>query len=39
VATPDQTDEPRNRRADYILSDDPPQLKSEGFRPSWKRVN
>jgi outer membrane protein OmpA-like peptidoglycan-associated protein len=39
VATPDQTDEPRNRRADYILADDPPPLKAEGFKPAWKRVN
>jgi outer membrane protein OmpA-like peptidoglycan-associated protein len=39
VATPDQTDEPRNRRADYILADDPPPMKSIGFKPAWKRVN
>jgi outer membrane protein OmpA-like peptidoglycan-associated protein len=39
VQTPDQTDEPRNRRADYILADDPPPLKAEGFKPAWKRVN
>lgn len=39
VATPDQTDEPRNRRADYILADDPPQLRAESFKPAWKRVN
>jgi outer membrane protein OmpA-like peptidoglycan-associated protein len=39
VSTPDQTDEPRNRRADYILADDPPPLKAVGFKPAWKRVN
>ncbi len=39
VATPDQTDEPRNRRADYILADDPPPLSAVGFKPAWKRVN
>ena len=39
VATPDQTDEPRNRRADYILADDPPPMKTVGFKPAWKRVN
>ncbi len=39
VSTPDQTDEPRNRRADYILADDPPPLNAVGFKPAWKRVN
>ncbi len=39
VSTPDQTDEPRNRRADYILADDPPPLKAVGFKPAWKHVN
>ena len=39
VATPDQTDEPRNRRADYIIADDAPPMKSTGFRPGWKRIN
>jgi outer membrane protein OmpA-like peptidoglycan-associated protein len=39
VQTPDETDEPRNRRADYILADDPPSMKSTGFKPGWKRVN
>lgn len=38
VATPDETDEPRNRRVDYILGLDEPVLKSTGFRPSWKRI-
>jgi len=39
VATPDQTDEPKNRRADYILADDAPPMKGTGFKPSWKRIN
>lgn len=39
VATPDQTDEPKNRRADYILADDAPPIQGTGFRPSWKRIN
>ena len=38
VQTPDQTDEARNRRADYILADDAPPLRSTGFRPTWKRI-
>lgn len=41
VKTPDDTDEPRNRRVDYILSIDEPRLASAApasFRPSWKRV-
>lgn len=42
VETPDDTDEPRNRRVDYILSIDEPTLRpthgAAGFRPSWKRV-
>jgi len=38
VPTPDNTDEVRNRRADYILSVEDPSLKSTGFRPSWKRL-
>jgi outer membrane protein OmpA-like peptidoglycan-associated protein len=39
VRTPDNTDEPRNRRADYILSDEPPAFKTtSGFRPGWKRI-
>jgi outer membrane protein OmpA-like peptidoglycan-associated protein len=38
VKTPDEVDEPRNRRADYILSVDEPVFKSTGVRPSWNRV-
>jgi outer membrane protein OmpA-like peptidoglycan-associated protein len=39
VKTADQVDEPRNRRVDYILSDDEPSMKTTGFRPAWKRIN
>lgn len=39
VQTPDETDEPRNRRADYIIADDAPPLKAVGFKPAWKRIN
>jgi hypothetical protein len=39
VPTPDETDEPRNRRADYIIADEPPPVKSTGFRLGWKHVN
>ena len=35
VKTADQVDEPRNRRADYILSLDPPKLPASG---SWKGI-
>ncbi len=35
VKTGDQVDEPRNRRADYILSLDPPKLPASG---SWKGI-
>jgi outer membrane protein OmpA-like peptidoglycan-associated protein len=36
VATPDGTDEPRNRRVDYILSVEDPVLRATDFRPAWK---
>ncbi len=40
VQTPDETDEPRNRRADYIIADDAPPMKGTGgFKPGWKHVN
>ena len=40
VQTPDQTDEPRNRRADYIIADDaPPMQGTGGFKPAWRRIN
>ena len=38
VATPDNTDEPRNRRVDYILSVEDPTLKATEFQPVWKLV-
>jgi outer membrane protein OmpA-like peptidoglycan-associated protein len=38
VGTADNVDEPKNRRADYILGDDPPPMKTTGFRPVWKRI-
>jgi outer membrane protein OmpA-like peptidoglycan-associated protein len=38
VATPDQTDEPRNRRVEYILGVESPPLKAVGFRPAWKTL-
>jgi outer membrane protein OmpA-like peptidoglycan-associated protein len=38
IATPDNTDEPRNRRADYILSVEDPVLRATDFRPVWKTL-
>jgi outer membrane protein OmpA-like peptidoglycan-associated protein len=38
VSTADGVDEPRNRRVDYILSNDEPMMKTNGFRPAWKRI-
>jgi outer membrane protein OmpA-like peptidoglycan-associated protein len=38
VKTANEVDEPRNRRADYILSTEQPVFKSTGFRPGWNRV-
>jgi outer membrane protein OmpA-like peptidoglycan-associated protein len=38
VPTPDETDEPRNRRVDYFLALDEPPLKTNNFRPVWKRA-
>ncbi len=38
VATPDETDEVRNRRVDYILSREAPSLRSTGFAVAWKRL-
>lgn len=39
VSTPDQTPEARNRRADYIIADAPPPVKSTGYHANWKRLN
>jgi outer membrane protein OmpA-like peptidoglycan-associated protein len=38
VSTPDETNEPRNRRVDYILSVEDPTVKASGFRAAWKRA-
>jgi outer membrane protein OmpA-like peptidoglycan-associated protein len=38
ISTPDSTDEPRNRRVDYILSVEDPVLRATDFRPSWKML-
>jgi outer membrane protein OmpA-like peptidoglycan-associated protein len=38
VQTADNVDEPRNRRADYILSVEPPSLHASTFHPTWKRL-
>jgi len=37
VQTPDETDEVKNRRADYILADDAPPTRGGGT--GWKRIN
>ncbi len=39
VQTPDNTDEVRNRRADYIIADDAPPMTGSAVRPAWRRVN
>lgn len=38
VRTPDETDEPKNRRADYILSVEQPSLKNAPFAPKWRKL-
>jgi len=38
VKTADEVDEPRNRRADYILAVDEPFFKTSGVRPTWHRI-
>lgn len=38
VKTADEVDEPRNRRADYMLGLDPPRFKSSGATPSWTKI-
>jgi outer membrane protein OmpA-like peptidoglycan-associated protein len=38
VKTADDVDEPRNRRADYILSVEEPVFKVSGYHPSWARI-
>jgi outer membrane protein OmpA-like peptidoglycan-associated protein len=36
IATPDQTDEPRNRRAEYIVSIEDPPIRNTTVVPHWK---
>jgi outer membrane protein OmpA-like peptidoglycan-associated protein len=38
VGTPDNTDEQKNRRAEYILSIENPRLKQSPFPPSWQKL-
>jgi outer membrane protein OmpA-like peptidoglycan-associated protein len=38
VSTPDETDEPRNRRAQYILSIDPPSVIKAPSAPKWEKL-
>jgi outer membrane protein OmpA-like peptidoglycan-associated protein len=38
IATPDNTDEPRNRWVDYILSVEEPVLRATDFKPVWKSL-
>ncbi|RME24469.1 MAG: OmpA family protein, partial [Deltaproteobacteria bacterium] len=38
VPTPDETDEPRNRRAEYVLAAEPPPLDVSGAELHWKRL-
>jgi len=38
VSTPDETPEPKNRRAEYTLSIDDPGAKKTAFHPHWQRL-
>jgi outer membrane protein OmpA-like peptidoglycan-associated protein len=38
IQTGDEVDEPRNRRADYILAFEEPLISTAGFRPAWQRL-
>jgi outer membrane protein OmpA-like peptidoglycan-associated protein len=38
VATPDETDEPRNRRAEYIVAIEPPPVRGAGGQAEWKTL-
>ncbi len=38
VPTPDNTDEPQNRRAEYVLAAQPPSVKITGTRSRWKKL-
>jgi outer membrane protein OmpA-like peptidoglycan-associated protein len=38
VATPDETDEPKNRRAEYIVAVEPPPIRNAGVEPRWEAL-
>jgi hypothetical protein len=38
VATPDETAEPRNRRAEYIIAVEDPALTNAPFTPQWRKL-
>jgi outer membrane protein OmpA-like peptidoglycan-associated protein len=38
VQTPDETDEPRNRRAEYFISIGPPDVHGASFAPRWRSL-
>lgn len=38
VVTPDETDEPRNRRAQYLLTIERPALENPPFPPRWQKL-
>ncbi len=38
MATPDETPEARNRRAEYILSVDPPPIENAPAPPRWEEL-
>ena len=38
VPTPDETDEPQNRRAEYVLAAEPPSMNVAGSSKGWKRL-
>jgi outer membrane protein OmpA-like peptidoglycan-associated protein len=38
VGTPDETDEPRNRRAEYIIAVDDPAVRNAPFAPDWRKL-
>lgn len=38
VGTPDETDEPKNRRAEYLITIDEPRTKNLPFTPKWQRL-
>lgn len=38
VRTPDETDEPKNRRAEYIIAIEPPNVEKAPFAPKWQKL-